>query len=206
MSNCTLTKRLVFTLGAFAVISLLGCSGSATGLPESVTVALPDGTQAEATLGAGVLALADTTWEFTRVYAGGTLGGTPFIRVTFGPEGELTSFEDNTIATELFGDTILFDGAMHATSQEGVSYTAGTFGAATSDATGFAFVGEINAFAAVLGKVATATVTARGEFDADDPNIMSGTFMFEGEVLVEVPGVPADSFADQFDYVARRVE
>jgi len=206
MSNCTLTKRLVLALGAFTVVDLLGCTGGAAGLPESVTVTLPDGTETQATLGAGVLSLADTTWEFTQVYPSGTLSGTPFVTITFGPEGELTSFKNNTIASEIFGGTLLFDGERHNTSQQGLTYAAGTFGAATSDASGFAFVGELNAFAPVLGKVATATATATGEFDADDPDVMTGTFTFNGEVLVELPGVPTDPFADEFDYIAHRVD
>ena len=48
--------------------------------------------------------------------------------------------------------------------------------------------------------------TASGEFDADDPDVMTGTFTFEGEVLVELPGVPTDPFFDEFDFIAHRVE
>lgn len=207
MSNRTLTKRCVLVVSVFTVVGLLGCGGGrATGLPESVTIQLPDGTETEATLGAGVLSLADTTWEFTQVWPGGALSGTPFVTITFGPEGELTSFENNTVASEIFGDTILFDGARHNTSQQGLSYAAGTFGAETSDGNGFAFVGELNAFAPILGKVAEATATASGVFDADDPDVMSGTFTFDGEVLVDLPGVPTDPFSDEFDYIAHRVE
>ncbi len=206
MSNCTLTKRVVLVVSVFTVVGLLGCTGGAAGLPESVTVQLPDGTETEATLGAGVLSLADTTWAFTQIYPGGGISGTPFVTIAFGPEGELTSFENNTVASEIFGATILFDGARHNTTQQGLTYAAGTFGAETSDGTGFAFVGELNAFAPVLGKVATAMATASGEFDADDPDVMTGTFTFEGAVLIELPGVPTDPFFDEFDYIAHRVE
>jgi len=206
MSNCTLTRRITLVVTVFALVSVLGCTGGSSGLPETVTVQLPDGTQAEATLGAGVLSLADTTWEFKQVYGSGTISGTPFMTISFGPEGELTSFENNTIAAEMFGDTILFDGERHSTSQEGVTYAAATFGAETSDASGFTFVGNLNAFAPVIGKVATATATATGEYDPDDPNAMTGTFTFEGEVLVEMPGAPTEPFLEEFSFVANRVE
>ena len=53
MSNCTLTKRVVLVVSVFTVVGLLGCTGGGTGLPESVIVQLPDGTETEATLGAG---------------------------------------------------------------------------------------------------------------------------------------------------------
>jgi len=206
MSNRNLTSRLTFVLSILVLTALSGCTGRATSLPESVIVTLPDGTQTEATLGAGVLALADTRWEFKQVYAGGQESATPFVTVVFGTNGELTAFENNTIATEIFGDTILFDGKRHETTQPGVTYTAGTFGAETSDANGFTFVGELNAYATVLGKVATATATADGTFDLTDPNTMTGTFAYDSEVLVDLPGVPADSFTDEFAYIAHRVE
>ena len=58
------TTMLVIAVAIGAV--LLGC-GPRNGLPNTVTVTLPDGSQIDATQGAGVIAPADTTWDFFRV-------------------------------------------------------------------------------------------------------------------------------------------
>ena len=206
MSNFVPTKRLIFVTAALAAVGLTGCgTGGATGLSTSVTLDLPDGTTTEATLGAGVASLANSTWSFSQSFPSGGTASAPFMTISFGPDGELTSFEDNTISPEIFGDTILFDGQRHETSQAGLSYAAATFGAETSDASGFAFVGELNAYAPILGTVATATATADGQFDPDDPDVMTGSFSFVADVVVELPGVPTDTIEQTFDYRAQRV-
>lgn len=206
MSNCVPVKRLMIVTTALSLVGLTGCGAGATGLPQSVTIELPDGTTTEATLGAGVISLADSTWAFHQSFEGGGSSSVPFVTITFGPEGELTSFEDNTIAAEIFGDTLIFDGQRHDTTQPGLTYAAATFGAETSDASGFAFVGELNAFAPILGTVASATATADGEFDPEDPDVMSGSFAFVADILVELPGVPTETIEESFDYRATRVE
>jgi len=204
MNNCTLGTRQAFIVASLMSLGLLGCGGSSQ-LPEAVTVNLPDGTQAEVTLGAGVLSLADTTWDFFQLDSDGSVGRTAFVRITFGPEGELASFSNNTFVTEIFGDEIVFDGERHATSQEGVSYEAATYGAETSDASGFTFVGNLNAFAPVVGVVAEATADATGTFDAEDPDVMTGSFTFAGSTA-DLPGFPSESFEDEMEFLARRVE
>lgn len=174
-----------------------GCGGST--ISESVTITLPDGTQTEATLGSGVLSLANTTWAF---YRGTIASGTPFVVIQFGPQGNLASFQDNTIAVEVFGDTLLFDGQRHDTAFAGLSYEAGTFGAETNDATGFAFVGEISAFVILLGQVADGTLDVSGAFDPNDPNTMTGTFSINIMITVQIPGVPAEDIVDTFAFIA----
>ncbi len=206
MSNCVPTKRFIVVTAALAVVGLVGCGGGATGLPQSVTIELPDGTTTEATLGAGVISLADSTWAFSQSFEGGGTASVPFVTLKFGPEGELASFEDNTFSPEIFGDTIIFDGTTRNTSQAGLTYAAATFGAETSDATGFAFVGELNAFAPILGTVANATATASGEFDAEDADVMTGSFSFIANILVELPGVPTDTIEQTLNFRATRID
>jgi hypothetical protein len=127
------------------------------------------------------------------------------VTISFGSEGQLRAFEDNTFAAEIFGPTLIFDGQQHATSQDGLTYAAATYGAETSDATGFTFVGELNAFAVIIGKVADATATASGAFDPDDPDVMTGTFSFEYDITVEFPGVPTGGDSSEFGFIAHRI-
>jgi len=187
-------------VGVLAFTLMTGCTGST--LPETVTITLPDGTQTEATLGSGVLSLADTTWSF---YQGSTITGTPFVTITFGPDGELTAFEDNTISPEIFGDTIYFDGQNHATAFPGLSYSAATYGAESSDATGFSFIGQLDAFAVILGQVADGVAEATGTFDANDPNLMTGEFSFDIIITAEIPGVALEDVSSSFSYIAQKV-
>jgi hypothetical protein len=201
-----MTSRRIVRLSVILCLSFIcagllpGCGAAASAIPKTTTVELPDGTTQEVTLGAGVASLADTTWRFNQ-----DLGDGSFIRfatITFGSEGNLTSFEDNTLAPEIFGDTLLFDGAVHATSQQGLSYTAGTFGAETADATGFAFEGKLAAFAAGF-QVATGEANASGTFDADDPDRMTGTISIVTEVTF--PGFEDANVDEKFDFFAVRV-
>jgi len=204
MMTASSTIVRAFGLSAMFVFSLIGCAKPNGAVPDTVLVELPDGTTATATLGAGVASLADSTWEF---YVTGQVNpapaqATPFVVISFGPAGELTRFEHNTFASEIFGDTIYFDGQQHNTSQTGLSYTAGTYGAETSDATGFAFVGRLTAFAAGFN-AANATATASGTFDANDPNTLTGEFSFS--VVITIPSVPQTNTDAAFSYIAHRV-
>ena len=47
-------------------LSVMGCGSRSTGLPESVTLELPDGTTVEADQGDGAPSLANSQWEFFR--------------------------------------------------------------------------------------------------------------------------------------------
>jgi len=180
---------------------MFGCGGiGGSGLPGTVTVNLPDGTQVQASLGDGVPSLANSTWEFNQDLSNGQ--SLPFITIAFGPNGELDRFENNTIANQIFGDTIVFDGQRHSTTQQGLTYAAATYGAETSDATGFAFEGHLTAFAAGFS-VATATAAASGTFDADNPDSMHGTFSFTTQV--SVPGITDGNMDESFSFVANRV-
>ncbi len=176
-----------------------GCGGGGS-LPDTVTVELPDGTSAVVSLGAGVPSLADSTWQFYQSFGSGQ--SLPFMLITFGPQGDLASFENNSIAPEIFGDTILFDGERHATAQAGLSYVAATYGAETSDATGFAFQGLLTAYAAGF-KAAEATTIASGTFAPDDPDTMTGEFSIVSEVtIMEMPEANID---ESFAFIAHRV-
>lgn len=197
--NLRFSRKLVAAVSIFTLCAGFGCGGR-NGLPDAVTIELPDGTQVDATLGAGVASLSDSKWEFFQDLGNGqTL---PFIVIAFGPNGELLRFENNTIASEIFGDEIIFDGSLHPTTQASVDYAAATYGAETADATGFAFEGHLTAFA-VGFTAATATATAQGTFDADDPDTMRGTFSFS--TRINVPGVPNGNTDDSFQFVAHRL-
>ena len=195
-------------LRTFVVVGLLviplGCGTQGGAIPDLVTLELPDGTTTTATLGAGVASLANSTWEF---YITGQIDlspaqAVPFVAISFGPEGELTQFDQNTFSPEIFGDTIYFDGKRHNTNQTGLAYSAATYGAETSDATGFTFVGRLAAFAAGLN-AANATATASGTFDSNDPNTMTGEFSFS--VRVTITSIPDANTDQAYTYVAYRV-
>jgi len=183
-------------LGAIAA----GCTQN-NNLPGQVEVELPDGTTVQTTLGSGVLSLADSTWDFFRT--GSSAQGAAFVRVQFGPEGQLTRFENNTIAREIFGATIIFDGARHNTTQQGLQYAAATYGAETADSTGFSFQGLLTAFFGGL-EAANATASAAGTFDADDPNVVRGTFAFSSRVTLL--SIPEGNQDDEFSFEARKVD
>jgi hypothetical protein len=181
--------------------AMIGCGGRGSGLPDEVTVELPDGTSQTVSLGAGVPSLANSTWEFFESLDAGQ--ATAFLVIAFGPEGTLERFDGNTIAPEVFGNVIVFDGERHATQQPGLSYAAATYGAETSDATGFAFQGRLTAFAAGF-TAAQATAIASGTFDPADENLMRGTFSIHTEITItDIPGGNVD---EAFNFVARRVE
>lgn len=191
------TKRIaIFTT---ALLVTVGCGGGSS-VPSAVTIELPDGTEVRATQGSGVITLADSQWDFFRTAS--TAQGAAFVRIQFGSQGELTRFDNNTIASEIFGSTLIFDGARHNTTQQGLQYAAATFGAETSDSSGFAFQGLLTAFAAGL-EAATATATASGTFDADDPDTMRGTFTFSSRVTLL--DIPEGNIDDSFTFVGRRV-
>ncbi len=180
-----------------------GCgsfSFGASGLPESVTLELPDGSMVEVEQGAGAPSLADSTWQFFQTTSSGQ--SLPFVTITFGPDGNLERFENNTIASEIFGDTILFDGQRHTTTQKGLQYAATTFGAETSDASGFTFEGRLSAFAGGL-QAATATATAVATYDADDPDTVVGRFEFSTRVTISA--IPNGNTDAAFAVVGRRV-
>ncbi|MGB2988090.1 MAG: hypothetical protein WBE26_19655 [Phycisphaerae bacterium] len=188
-------------LSSFGMIALAGCFGSGGGLPSSVTVELPDGTSMEVEQGTGAASLADTEWQFYRTAEAAQ--GLSFVTLRFGANGGLESFEDNTIAQEIFGSSIRFDGTRHSTAQKGLSYAASTYGAETFDGTGFSFLGRMTAFAAGI-PAGYATATATGTYDPDDPNTMTGTFTYTTRVTlpVEIPEAEQD---EEFAFIAHRV-
>ena len=196
--------RGLFVLSTIACFVLAGCG--AGGLPATNTVTLPDGTTQNVTLGSGVISLANTEWQFFRTAS--NAAGAAFVKVQFGAEGNLEAFADNTIASYLFGSTVLFDGQKHDTSQASISYAAATYGAETSDATGFAFVTEMVAYAGPLS-VATMTATATAEYDPDDPNVVYGEFEYTAELssLAEsFVDIPAESLSDSFTFMGQKVD
>ncbi len=199
------TMRLISTFSfCCLMLASTGCGNRNNAVPETVTVELPDGTSTTATLGAGVPSLADSTWEFfvTGDLEDPAAQGLPFLVITFGPEGELTRFDGNTFSPEIFGDTLYFDGKNHSTNQQGLSYTAGTYGAETTDATGFSFVGRLTALAAGF-TAANATITATGTFDAEDPDTMTGELTFSVRTTVDF--IPNGNMDEDFAFIAHRV-
>jgi hypothetical protein len=165
-----------------------------------VSVELPDGTTVTADKGAGAPALANTTWNFYRGSA--TAQRAVFLTIAFGDDGNLERFDNNTLASQIFGDTIVFDGARHNTNQPGVTYSAATYGAQTADATGFTFAGRFTGFAAGF-QAANGQASATGTFDPDDPSMMRGVFYFKTEVtLIDLP---EGNQEDEFNFTAELV-
>jgi hypothetical protein len=163
-----------------------------------MTLVLPDGTTVDVGQGSGAASLANSQWQFFRApVSAQALVAT----ISFGPDGELVLFEDNTIAPEIFGDTIRFDGQRHSTTQQGLEYAAATFGAETGDASGFTFEGRLAAFFAGI-QAANGTAAATATYVAGDPDTVEGTFKFSMQVLIpSIPTIPDD----EFDFVGRRV-
>ncbi len=193
-------KLFVLVPFCLVMIGLVGCFGNRS-MPSTVLVELPDGTTVEADQGTGVASLINTKWQFHRTAQAAQ--GIAFLTLSFGPNGSLDSFENNTIAQEIFGSTIIFDGEQHATAQSGLSYAASTYGAETSDASGFSFVGKMTAYAAGI-EAGNATATATGMFDPNDPDTMTGTFAFTTQLTIpiDIPGAEMD---DEFYFIAHRV-
>jgi len=202
MRSRTRWVRMGLAIGAFAAATLIGCgvNGGRGTLPSTITLELPDGTSVEVSQGGGAASLANSTWQFYRTNSAGQ--SLAFATISFGPEGNLERFDNNTFASEIFGDTIVFDGTVHATNQQGLSYSAATFGAETSDASGFTFEGRLAAFAAGI-PAATATATATASYDVDDPDTVIGTFSFSSQVTIA--SIPDANTEDEFPFVGRRV-
>lgn len=184
----------------FVVLAVVGCGGRSK-LPATVIVELPDGTTVEVDQGAGIASLENSAWQFFQT--SGSAQGMAFLTVSFGEGGTLDRFENNTIAPEIFGSTIYFDGERHDTSQAGISYAASTYGAETADGTGFAFEGKMTAFMAGI-QAGFANLDAAGTFDPDDPDTMTGIFSFMTEITlpIDIPGAEVD---DEFSFIAHRV-
>ncbi len=186
---------------AFAFLALTGCGlGGGNDLPSSVTVEFGDGSTAEVGKGDGVPSLKNSTWDFFRTASNGQ--GTVFVTVVFDEKGGLSRFENSTIASEIFGSTIKFDGIRHNTTQQGLQYVGATYGAPTSDATGFGFEGRVKAYAAGL-EAATATASAWGQFDPDDSNIIRGEFAFTSRVTLL--SIPEGNQDEEWTYIGHRV-
>lgn len=202
-SRNALHNGLLVLVLAGCLFSIGGCGAASSGLPDAVTITLPDGTETQATLGSGVVTLADTRWQFFAT--SGASQGLPFVTIRFDEDGNLAAWEDNTIASSVLGDTVLFDGQKHNTNQPPLAYAAATYGASTSDASGFAFEGRFTGYAATF-TVATGEATASGTFDPDDPNVMTGSFSYAITILVDFPGVPTDGLDAEFTFIAHKVE
>lgn len=197
-------------VAALVPVALTGCGSSGTGLPSTVTVTLPDGTERTGVeRGAGAPSLANSVWQFFRT--ADNAQGAAFLTIRFGPAGELERFEDNTIAQAILGSTVIFDNTRRPTGIPGLEYAAATFGAETTDATGFSFEARLNIFAPVVGEVASGDANATGVRDPDDPDMMTGTFSFDFTVSSLASSVLGDSISEEdlsgnFSFIAQRVE
>lgn len=182
---------------AFSLLAPAGCGSRGSNLPAALTVMLPDGTEERVTMGSGVATLADTEWDLYAVAENAQVA--PFVRVRFNANGSLHSFDNNTIAREVFGSQILFDGQRHRTNQFGLDYAAATYGAETLDASGFAFTAKLTAYAAGLVEAAQVTAKASGNFDAEDPCIIRGTFNYS--IRVKISSIPTPPAVEPFSFI-----
>ena len=185
-----------------AMTTLVGCNGNIG--PETETLTLPDGTVVTVGQDDGAVSLADSRWELRN-------GGTPFVTFVFDDGGNLTTFTDFTLASDLLGSELILDGKKHSTGLPLVEYSAITFEAETDDGTGFTFVTLISAFAPIIGEIASATATATSQLDPDDPDIMTGDFVFDvtfdiPSLLLSLVPVPVEDIHMDLDFTAFRVE
>lgn len=202
MSKWLSRLSVTIVVSLLAVASWSGCGSAGGSLPQAVTVTLPDGTQVEVTEGAGAPSLANSKWQFFRVAANGQ--SSAFATIIFGPTGNLQKFENNKLAENLFGDEVVFDSTRRATKQAGLTYSAATYGAETTDSTGFTFEGRFTAYFSGLA-AGQAQASASANYDEDDPNTVNGVFHFVTRTTlpIEIPGANQE---DTFPFVGQRVE
>ena len=133
--------------------------------------------------------------------------------LVFDSGGNLTSFVDFTLASDVLGSELILDDKKHPTGITGVEYSAITFEAETADGMGFTFVTSIFAFIPIFGEIASGTATATSQLDPDDPDIMTGDFVFD--ITFDIPdlvgnlipdGVSLDDIHQDLDFTAFRVE
>lgn len=162
--------RFVLGLGVAGCVFLGvgGCGNFGNALPESLDLTLPDETTDKAVRGGGAATLENSRWQLFNAETGRYIGAFVFVK-----DGALDSvIENNVIGAEVFGDTILADGAVHATDVDGLSYRAATYG--VENESGFAY--EARAIVTFAGvRVATGRATAVGTHDGDQ---MEGTFSY----------------------------
>ncbi len=195
----SLREKLVFMLAAAFVLTLMvGCAGPS--LPQSLEVELPDGSKVEAEIGTGPASLANSEWEVYRVSSTGQAA--PFVTLVFDENGSITKFEDNTIAPEIFGDTIILDGQRHSTAQAGLSYSAGVYGADTEDGTEIALETRIKGFAAGI-QAATVEARVAGTYTDDTRTSMTGVFSYKSVVPNFIPN---GNVEDEFNFRADRAD
>lgn len=199
------TNRLHFiflcALSVSTALISIGCGSGGSGFPSSIEITLPDDTTTTAEVGSGVASLADTSWEVFRVAADEVTPTTMVVTLVFNSKGGVSQFDDNTIASEIFGSQILLDGVRHNTTQQGLQYSAATYGA--ENESGFTFEARLLAFAAGI-EAANGFATATGTFDENDPDMMTGTFAYKTVVtLLSGSSLVADgNQEDEFPFVA----
>ena len=179
---------------------LIGCGAGGTSFPEKTQLELLDGTLIDADRDGGAPSLASSAWDFFRQNDNGT-PGLFLVHIEFGPDGNLTGFEENTLAAEVFGQTIILDGERHDTTQEGVSYAGATYGGEAE--TGLGFEVRVAAYYSAF-QVAEGYASAIGEFTDEDT--IEGMFTFRTEVsdLAESFVGPEANQDDEFAIIAYR--
>jgi hypothetical protein len=188
-------KRLIpaslFSALLLALPFLTSCGNNAN-LPQSLEVTLPSGIEMNAQAGTGPASLANTEWRVYRVV--NDAQGTPFLTLIFNEEGSISEFADNTIAPQIFGDTIILDGERHPTAQEGLTYAAAAYGTESDDGSEIAFKVRLRGFAAGL---LAATGEASAQATRIDEDTMEGTFYYKTEVtIVDIPGANQEETLD----------
>jgi hypothetical protein len=181
-------KKLLIPASLFSAFLLLvpvltSCGNNAS-LPQSVELTLPSGIVLEARFGSGPASLANTEWRVYRVAPNAQ--DTPFLTLIFNEEGGISEITDNSIAPQIFGDTILLDGQRHPTTQEGLTYAAAVYGTESDDGSEIAFDLRLRGYVA---GVLAATGEASAQAMRIDEDAMEGTFHYKTEVtIVDIPG------------------
>lgn len=181
----------------FAFAWLAGCGTRAT-LPSEVDITLPDNTKVGSRQGVGPQSLANTEWSFYRATDNALL-----TRVRFNADGGVAELYDNfALAPSVFGQTVTADGKSHATSTQGLTYTAASYGA--ENESGFSF--QLRALAYFNGlEVGNGSAFASGTHDGQR---MEGTFGFKSQVTgLAANFVPEEANAsEEFEFFATIIE
>lgn len=200
MLNCNIRFGYRIAVSALSLVALIALTGCGFG-PQTFAFELPDGTILIVPSRSGPESLANSAWALIDAATGTTI-----VTIRFGPAGNIERFENNTIAQDVLGSTLIFDGRRHDTSIPLVEYEAVAFGAPIS-ATGFVFHAEMTALAPLVGEVASGVADVSGEVDPET-DIMMGTLSFEFELsslASRFVDVPEESLTGEFVFTATRV-
>ena len=116
------------------------------------------------------------------------------VKVAFGLGGEISRVFENTLYfPDILGSELVADGSIHPAAIPGMTYAAGSFGAASGE--DFGFVGPLNVWLTGI-KVGTGSAYAHGTIQGDR---LIGTFGYVTQILVQDSPLGSGD-ADEYEF------